>query len=444
MMSSAPRVRTRHSGLDSGAKIAPKSKSRRAAFRAGACTRDAGTAVLRAVNTPRRLRESWRFTPADRNERLIQMIRESLILTSVIASVDLGSAAPRGRGRARTPSQCERVIAFLNKLAGVSGTVGIAGQSRSMICTVAPSSDASAGAAERCSGRIVLLGDDENKLLSTDIRFEARRGRGREPGSLTLTSNPSRLLTGADAYPTLIDAQSGKPVDYPSMDCRVTDKLLELPFQILAQICDANSSAKLFEDEVEANRIRIRRLEWTAFLPCSDPNALLEVLAVTFGLLINDKDAVLQLARHLGLWVKYDVDPRTNKMKSVSLEKRQGQRKLFTVRFSAESVAGNAVRLTMVAHADGLAQIVTAARSWAKKSDNDELRKAGLDIDKSEPNTASQLSDAFWPLGWRGSADQIEQRSLGDWLVRRLLRGVPPPQRHRQIHPSESPSPIRA
>jgi hypothetical protein len=47
MMSGAPHVRG-HSDLDFGAKIAPKSKSRRAAFRAGAGTRDAGTAVLGA------------------------------------------------------------------------------------------------------------------------------------------------------------------------------------------------------------------------------------------------------------------------------------------------------------------------------------------------------------------------------------------------------------
>ena len=360
------------------------------------------------------------------------MPSERLILTSAKASVDLDSMVVRGRGRARTPSECERVIASLKKLACVSGTIGIGGRSRSMICTVAPSLDASAGAAERCSGRIVLPGDDEKNLLGASIEFEARPGRGREPGSLTLTSDPSRLLTCADAYPTLIDAQSGKPIDYPSV-CQVTAKLLKLPFQILAEISDANSSAKLFEDKVKASRIRIRRLEWTASLPCSDPNALLEVLAVTFGLLINDKDAVLQLARHLGHWVKYDLDSRTNKMKIVSLEKRQGQRKLFTVRFSAESAAGNAVHLTMVAHADGLASIVAAARRWAKKSDNDEIRKGGLDIDKSEPNTALQLSDAFWPLGWKGSADQIEQRSLGYWLVPWLLRGGPPPQRHRQI-----------
>jgi hypothetical protein len=289
-----------------------------------------------------------------------------------------------------------------------------------MICTVAPSSDASAGAAERCSGRIVLPGDDEKNLLGANIEFEARPGPGRNPGSLTLTFHPSRLLTGVDAHPALI-ARSGKPLSFPSSAPGVTNRLLAFPFKVLAAINDANSSAKLFEGTFEASRIRIRSMKWEAFLPCSDPNALLEVLAVAFGLLVNDKEVVLQSAQHLGLRVKYDADPRTNKMKSVSLEKRQGQRKLFTVRFSADSATENAVRLTMIAHADGLASIVAAAR---RLLDDDEPRKASCDFDAAGPNTASQLDIAFWALGRTRSADKIVRRSLGDWLIPYLLRKI--------------------
>jgi hypothetical protein len=65
---------------------------------------------------------------------------------------------------------------------------------------------------------------------------------------LTLTFNPSRLLTGADAQPTLIEARSGKPGEYPSTLSRLMNKLLEFPFELLEAINDAISDAMLFEE----------------------------------------------------------------------------------------------------------------------------------------------------------------------------------------------------
>ena len=178
------------------------------------------------------------------------MIRESLILSSVTASVDLEDAVPRGGRRKTTPSECERVVSFFENLAGVSdGTVAVAGRNCSMTCIVAPSPKASSGGDARpdCSGRIALL-SAESGLLGTGVRFKVRRGRGGKPGSLTLTFNPSRLLTGADAQPTLIDPS--ERFVYPSTSNMVMIKLLEFPFELLEAINHAISKAKLFEEEV--------------------------------------------------------------------------------------------------------------------------------------------------------------------------------------------------
>jgi hypothetical protein len=177
-----------------------------------------------------------RLMLADRNERLIPMIRESLILTSVTASVDLEDAVPRGRRR-KTASECERVVSFFENLACISnGTVAVAGRNCLIACVVAPSPEATGGANDPrlgCSGRILLLGAESGQV---SVRFKVRRGRGDRPGSLTLTLNPSRLLTGADAQPTLVREQSQTPFAYPSTAPRVMDKLLEIPFELLAAI----------------------------------------------------------------------------------------------------------------------------------------------------------------------------------------------------------------
>ena len=162
------------------------------------------------------------------------MIRESLILTSVTASVDLDDTAPRPRKM--TPSECERLISLLENLAGVSEkTVAVAGRNCSMTCMVSPSPEGSGGGTDArlgCSGRIVLFGA-ESGPLGADVKFKVRRGRRARLGSLTLTFNPSRLLTGADAQPTLINAQTGNPVEYPSTSAGVLNKLLEFPFELL-------------------------------------------------------------------------------------------------------------------------------------------------------------------------------------------------------------------
>src|SRR5271166_517801 len=388
------------------------------------------------------VRASMRFMRSDRNERLIQMIRECLILTSVTASVDLEDAVPRGRPRKTTPSECERVVSLLENLAGVSeGTVAVAGRNCSMTCIVAPAPEGSGGATDArlgCSGRIVLLGA-ESGLLGADVRFKVRRGRRGKPGSLTLTFNPSRLLTGADAQPTLIDPGSGKPFVYPSTFPRVMNKLLEFPFELLEAINDEILDAKLLEEKIKAERIRIHQMEWNASLPCSDANGLLQTLAIAMEQPVNAGRVVWPLARHLGLAVKPEVDSDRDRMKSVSLEKRQGRRKLFAIRFSADSAVGShkgavpaqaeestSVRMTLVAHPDGLASIVRAARRRVGELiDRDErFRAPGRRIDDAESNTAAQLSAASFVLGFDPSADQLQRRSLADWLVPHLIRDV--------------------
>jgi hypothetical protein len=106
------------------------------------------------------------FMSADRNERLIQMIRESLILTSVTASIDLQDAVPRGR-RSKTASECDRVVSFFENLADVSDeTVTVAGRDCSMTCILAPSLEADRGANDLrlgSSGRIMLLGAESGQ-----------------------------------------------------------------------------------------------------------------------------------------------------------------------------------------------------------------------------------------------------------------------------------------
>ena len=258
------------------------------------------------------------------------MIRESLILTSVTASLDLEDAIPRPRRR-QTASECERVVSFFENLADMSdGTVTVAGRDCSMTCILAASLKASGRAVDPrlgCSGRIVLLGAESGG--QTGVAFKVRRGRRGKPASLTLTFNPSRLLTGADAQPTLISKQSQKAVATPSTFPWVMFKLCEFPFELLEAIKHAISGAKLFEGKVEAERIRIHRMEWSASLPCSDANGLLQVLAIAMEQPVSDGRVVWPLARHLGLAVKPEVDSDRDRMRSVSLEKRQGRRKLF-------------------------------------------------------------------------------------------------------------------
>ena len=219
----------------------------------------------------------------------------------------------------------------------------------------------------------------------------------------------------------------------------VMTKLLEFPFELLEAINHAISDAKLLEEKVEAERIRIHRMGWNASLPCSDVNGLLQVLAIAMEQPVNAGRIVSPLARHLGLAVKPEPDSERDRMKSVSLEKRQGRRKLFTIRFSADSAVGShkgavpaqaeestSVRLTIVAHPDGLASIVRAARhrvgEWIDRDER--FRAPGRRIDDAESNTAAQLSAASFVLGFDPSADQLQRRSLADWLVPHLIRDV--------------------
>jgi hypothetical protein len=443
----------RHPDLDSGAKIAPKTKSKsrscassqaqNAAQRLYTGRRNCGLGG--GVNTVRQLRESWRADmnasasmPANRNERLIQMIRECLILTSVTASVDLEDAVPRSRKA--TPSECERVVSLFGNLAGVSdGTVAVAGRNCSMACVVAPSPEASGGAADPrlgCSGRIMLLAAESGQA---GVRFKVRRGRRGKPGSLTLTFNPSRLLTGADEQPTLIDDQTGKPAGYPSTQPWVMNKLLQFPFELLEAINHSVSKAKLLDEKVKAERIRTHQMELNAFLSCSDANGLLQVLAIAMHQPVSDLRVVRPLARHLGLVVKPEPDSDRDRMKSVTLEKRQGRRKLFLVRFSADSAVGShksavqaqaeestSIRLTVVVYPDGLASIVRAARRRVAVliDRHERFREHRSRIKDAEPNSVGQLSAAFCVLGCDPSADRLERRSLADWLVPYLLHGV--------------------
>jgi hypothetical protein len=367
------------------------------------------------------------------------MIRESLILTSVTASVDLEDAIPRGRRRKTTPSECERVISILENLAVVSeATVTVAGRDCSMTCILAASPEARRGANDPrlgCSGRIVLLGEGGQ----TGVAFKVRRGQRDRPGSLTLTFNPSRLLTGADAQPTLITKQSQKPFVYPSTQPRVMDKLLEFPFELLEAINHAISKAKLLDEKVKAERIRIHQMELNAFLSCSNANGLLQVLAIAMHQPVSDGRVVWPLARRLGLTVKPEPYSDRDRMKSVSLEKRQGRRKLFLVRFSADNAVrshksavqvqaeeSTSICLTIVAYPDGLASIVRAARRRVAvlMDRNESFREHRSRIDDAEPSSAAQLSAAFCVLGYDPSADRLERRSLADWLVRYLLHDV--------------------
>ena len=243
------------------------------------------------------------------------MIRECLILTSVTASVDLGGGVPRSRRRKATPSECEGVVSLLENLAGVSdGSVAVAGRNCSMTCILAAPPEAGRGANELRLGssrRIVLLGAESGQA---GVRFKVRRGRRGKPGSLTLTFNPSRFLTGTDAQPTLIDARTGKPVVCPSTLPWVMNKLLEFPFELLEAINHAISKAKLLEEKAKAERIRIHQMELNAFLSCSDANGLLQVLAIAMRQPVRDGRVVRPLVRHFGLVDKPEPDLDRDRM----------------------------------------------------------------------------------------------------------------------------------
>ena len=165
------------------------------------------------------------------------MSHENLILSSVVASVDFENTIMRGHAGKKKVSECDRVVSFLETLASATNaTVAIGGLRRSLVCTVEPSSGESVTTGQRrvgCAGRIALLGSDNDSRLGADVKFNVRAGRVGEQGTLTLTFNPSRLLAGADVYPSLIDA---KPTRYPSSQFGVTHKLVELPFELLDAI----------------------------------------------------------------------------------------------------------------------------------------------------------------------------------------------------------------
>ena len=85
-------------------------------------------------------------------------------------------------------------------------------------------------------------------------------------------------------------------------------KLLEFPFELLEVVNHAISDAKLFEEKVEAGRIRIHQIKWNLPLPCADANGLLQVVAIAMQQPVSDSSVVWPLARHLGLAVKHVVN----------------------------------------------------------------------------------------------------------------------------------------
>ena len=279
-----------------------------------------------------------------------------------------------------------------------------------------------------CAGRVVLLSGNTPQQRS-DVRFKLALRPRHNQGTLTLTFNPSRILAGADVQPTLIAASSGKALGYPSSSSTVTRKLFELGFDLLESLPRRNVDAALFDPGIDAESIRVHRIQWDAFIPSSDPDRFLQLLPFLCGQTIHDDGGVVQLATHLGLTLKFVNDPQSSAVTSVTLEKRQGRKKLFSMRFAIDAVSGSDsdakrtrgssgdrdVRLSVIAYADGIATIVRAARRRSMKlvaNDRERFKSVERCFEDGKPKGSSGIN-------------RFEVRGLKGRLCSSIRRGNP-------------------
>jgi hypothetical protein len=379
------------------------------------------------------------------------MTCETIILTSVEASVPVSWNRPRGAARSRR-SEGERIFDLLERATALDSEARIGVGNRKY--RIAPFAKASGGSrwVEQpdggCLGKIILALADSDESVSLDFKL-TKEAHGRK-GKLTLTCDPAAMLVGYDAHPTIARLDTKKIVPFPSSSWWVNDAMFSLGFKFLAALHNwlDEQEGPVFGAEtqtaIDDGQIRVAQLSWVADLPARDPASFLRLLPAMYGHTIGDGDSYVQLASHLGLKFEFRPDSKRNAVADVTLKKLHGRKPLYTIRFSnyehdADQTSANNgvavaeaeavpkyVRLKVTAHGDGVAAILSKARQRLESLQKvDPGWLAELDGESLKPDptpTARQVADAIWVLS--EGRDRSLFRSFAGWLVAEMLNNV--------------------
>jgi hypothetical protein len=362
------------------------------------------------------------------------MHAEHLILQSVVVSVAVDGEHKRSAQQRTRNSESKKLLALFKRFDGRNDVkVFVANRSHTLSCSVTSPIDphkSSSGQEFECAGVVALVANDDSEQ-QTDIKFKLSKQSGRS--SLMLTFNPSQILTGADAQPTLIHRQSGKKIPCPSSSREVTNKMFALGFDLLQLLPRRNVDNAFFESKINPERIRVHRIQWDAFLPVSDPRRFLQLLPILYEQTVIDDQGVVKLAADLGLSLKYSTDPQTSEVTAVTIEKLNGRKKLFAVKFSMSGLGdrgtndSSEVRLAITAYSDGIWKLARSARrklATLTASDPERFEQVKEILERDVDFSGHQVATALRVLAYDQSETGTVRRSFGEWLVPFVLNDL--------------------
>jgi hypothetical protein len=283
-----------------------------------------------------------------------------------------------------------------------------------------------------CQGQLVLAAvDDRDRRVR--LRFKLLREKGGN-GRLTLSYDPTAMLTGADVHPTLA-GKHGAMISFPSSSPRVMREMFWLGPSFLEslQCLLLKSKIALFDKAISDNDIRTARVQWGVDLAPPDPDRFLQVLAIIYGLWFSGDESAVQLATYHGLTLQIRGDG--NVITAVTLRKAHGRKPLFTLNFTNKAspdgreaaltgettAASNRLRLEITLHPDGVMQIISEARKRLKiLGADDAWTKEFMAADPE--STYWWLARAIFILSHRPGGDV--RTSFADWLVGYMLHEV--------------------
>ncbi len=292
-----------------------------------------------------------------------------------------------------------------------------------------------------CHGRLMLSAvDDGDRRVY--VGFKLIRERGGKSGRLTLTFDPTAMLTGADVHPTLANEETGAMTPFPSSAPKVMQEMFRLGLSILESLQGllTNSKSALFDSEtkkaIRDDDFQIARVQWGADLMTPDPDRVLQLLTIMYGVWLSGDASAIQLATYLGLTLKIDPDAKTNEITAVTMRKTHGAKTLYTLKFShghgreappaAETTPpSRRLRMEITVHPDGIAQIVSKACERLRKFDDNVLgakKEAFLAGDPA--STLWWLERAIYVLSHSASEEEPVRASFADWLVPYMLHDV--------------------
>jgi hypothetical protein len=285
-----------------------------------------------------------------------------------------------------------------------------------------------------CQGQLVLAAvDDRDRRVR--LRFKLLREKGGN-GRLTLSYDPTAMLTGADVHPTLAGEQ-GAMISFPSSSPRVMREMFRLGPSFLEslQCLLLKSKIALFDKAISENDIRIARVQLGVDLAPPDPDRFLQVLAITYGLWFSGDESAVQLATYHGLALQIRADG--NVITAVTLRKAHGRKPLFTLNFTNKAspdgreaaltgettAASNRLRFEITLHPDGVMQVISEARKRLKKLGPNLLGARAKEFLAADPEpTFWWLGPAIFILSHRPGGDI--RTSFADWLVGYMLHEV--------------------